>query len=248
MRKYILQMVPLVLLSSLCLAESDYYLSPQMGLSYQNSNIDFDPVHGATEKKRFQSSAIYNLTLGKKIYDDASLELEIAHASKHKFSKNVSLEHDYKSADGRGIRGAQNHNVNAKLTTTSMFANVNYQFKDYLPVSIVPYVLGGIGYSSNKIGDTILNVTHTSNPDPNSNTLVVPGKKINNFAWQIGAGFLLPITQNLEVNLSYKFRSLGKIETTNKYNTILGTATASAPIFKGTLYTSDVLVGLSINF
>ena len=46
MKKKIICLTTVLLLSqNLAMAESDYYISPQVGFSYQNNKVNFEPIN-----------------------------------------------------------------------------------------------------------------------------------------------------------------------------------------------------------
>jgi opacity protein-like surface antigen len=239
MRKHILFLTAgFVVSSSVAMAESDYYITPQIGYSYQNNKFDFEPVDriDAPEvtKERFRNSAIYNLTLGKRIYDSTFLELEVAYSPNRRFTKDVSIYTEVTP---------KNYNFSTKLTNISAFVNINHKFQNILPLSVTPYLLGGVGYSSNKIKNIAIGSSETTQ------NLIVNGKKTNSFAWQLGAGLLFPITQNLDMDLTYKFRSLGKFKSDYIYRPLDGEVFEGETVVRSKkLYTSDILLGVAIHF
>ena len=192
MKKSILCLAALIM-PNLAVAETNYYISPQVGISIPNKTAKFGPFprdfsQPAITKERFKSSVVYDITVGRKVYKNTFIELEAAYASSHQFKKSALI--DFYSPITMLTK--------TKLETRSIFANVNYQFKDILPMSIVPYVTGGLGCSSNRIKSATMGT-------PEANFFTISGKTTNNFAWQLGAGVLLSATKNIDVNLSYKF-------------------------------------------
>ncbi len=223
--------------SSVAMAESDYYITPQIGYSYQNNKFDFEPVERldtpAITKERFKNSAVYDLTVGKRIYDSTFLELEVAYSPNRKFSKVASID----------VGIPTNYNFSTKLKNISAFVNINHKFPNVLPLSVTPYLLGGIGYSSNQIKDIAMSSSQLND------SITIDGKKTNNFAWQLGAGLLFPVTQNLDIDLTYKFRNLGKFKSGSIYrSSVIGSEDLGVPAVKGRLHSSDILLGVAIRF
>jgi len=78
------------------------------------------------------------------------------------------------------------------LSAYSLMANVWYDFHDLLPNGITPYVGGGVGGALIKLSGKL------------------DGIKLNEknafvFAWQLGAGFSAPITDDVKVFLDYRY-------------------------------------------
>ncbi|AIL64769.1 Outer membrane protein PagN precursor [Rickettsiales bacterium Ac37b] len=227
----------LTLLPNLVLATQDYYVLPQIGISMQTNKVKFELLDRVIyepeiTKERFKNTANYGAIFGKKLYDNIFIELEVAAASNHKFNNTATINL------GEGFLPLSG-TYKTKLETQSVFINASYQFRDYIP-EIVPYVLAGVGYSQNKIKATKLSSTER---------VIIRGQKTSNFAWQVGTGILVPVTDNIDINLSYKFRSLGKIKTGKKYDVIaVGPVESPVSLIRGNLYTSNILVGISFKF
>ncbi len=235
MKKKIICLTTVLLLSqNLAMAESDYYISPQVGFSYQNNKVNFEPINRVgpeITKERFKRSEVYDLTLGKKIYDNTFLELEVVHAPNRKFSKTALIEYI----------NPEEEKFSTKISNTSVFANVAYQFKNYIPMPITPYLLAGIGCSFNKIKDIKAGFSNAP--------VTILGKNGSSFAYQIGVGFLVPITKNIDANLGYRYRNLGTVKSSNQYvDVVSGQSDFSTPVLKGKLHTSDILLGVAVYF
>lgn len=239
MRKHILFLTAgFVMSSSVAMAESDYYITPQIGYSYQNNKFDFEPVNRINEpeitKQRFKNSAVYDLTVGKRMYNSTFLELEVAYSPDRKFSKAANID----------VGAPAIYNFSTKLKNFSAFVNINYKFQNILPLSVTPYLLGGIGYSSNQIKNIAISTQDFLIKESAS----IDGKKTNNFAWQLGAGLLFPVTQNLDIDLTYKFRNLGNFSSTPIYRSAGEAEDTGVKTVKGRLCSSDVLLGVVIKF
>lgn len=217
------------MLPNIAMADNDFYVSPQLGAAYIHSKAKFEPANMTplVTKERFKTSMLYNLTFGGKIYDNTFLELDLAYAANHKFNKTATINTLF------------NDRFRTKIVTASAFANVNYQFRNW-NMPIIPYIIAGVGYSSNKVK----NISQIGIPN-----YTIIGKRTSNFAWQVGTGILLPVTKNVDINLSYKFRDLGKFRSTGNY--MSGGALVSvepSPVLKGKLRSSDILLGVAIRF
>jgi opacity protein-like surface antigen len=106
---------------------------------------------------------------------------------------------------------------------------------------VIPYVVAGVGASSNKVHDMKISV-------PSTNTFFTSkGKSTIQAAWQIGVGVLIPVVKNVSVNLSYKYRDLGKVKTTNVFTESGVSDTVSSPALTGRIRTSNVLLGIVVD-
>ena len=106
---------------------------------------------------------------------------------------------------------------------------------------ITPYLLAGIGCSFNKIKDIKAGFSNAP--------VTILGKNGSSFAYQIGVGFLVPITKNIDANLGYRYRNLGTVKSSNQYvDVVSGQSDFSTPVLKGKLHTSDILLGVAVYF
>jgi opacity protein-like surface antigen len=85
-----------------------------------------------------------------------------------------------------------NPTIDVAMRTYSLMANVWYDFHDVLPGGVTPYVGGGIGGAmvqvSGKYGTTKLNENNSSV-----------------FAWQLGAGASMPVSDSMKLYLDYRY-------------------------------------------
>ena len=88
-----------------------------------------------------------------------------------------------------------------RLSAYSLMANAWYDFHDILPYKITPYIGGGIGGALVKISG------HLSAFDGHD---VLTDFKLNAknsfvFAYQVGAGFSVPVSEDLKLFLDYRY-------------------------------------------
>lgn len=93
--------------------------------------------------------------------------------------------------------------LNQKIKNFSIFANGYVDLPNY--TIFTPYVTAGIGYSQNDSSN--LDAIFTSPSLSGS----APGKKSNDFAWNLGVGTKIKVYENLDLDLSYRYADLGKI-------------------------------------
>lgn len=119
-----------------------------------------------------------------------------------------------------------------------------------------PYFLIGAGVAINKTNDIIGGEEKIHNNISYHERWF--GKTIKSFTWHIGVGTFLEITQNIQLDLSYRFSNLGKYETSDTLtsgeeslhpldDTGMRSYTAKKPI-KGKQKTHDCLIGLLFKF
>lgn len=161
-------------------------------------------------------------------------ELELAYRH-NESSKTAHLKTAYSvnlyGFDGTAYStGSRDETVKSglKLSAWSLMANAWYDFHDFLPFGITPYVGGGFGVAQVKIAGSLDN------------------KKINEkndavFAWQLGGGASVPLTQDLKLFVDYRYFAAD------------GARLHLSPGYGGGAVKADfdshsVLVGLRLNF
>ena len=102
-----------------------------------------------------------------------------------------------------------------------------------------PYVMGGIGLAINKAGNFL-------------GPFTAIGDSSESFAWQIGVGSLIKISENANVDIMYKYVNLGNIKTSSliKSNSCTGnfSACGNFSAFKGQLKVHELSTGISYFF
>jgi len=186
-------------------------------------------------KKSPKNAAVFNINAGTQVFPNTYAELEFAYAN-HKFNSN------YMEMDEFGNPASVSASFKTRVKTMSGFANLSYRFEN-LNIMVIPYITAGVGVSSNKVD----NMTIARN-SPTAAAVYSPTKTTTQAAWQIGGGLLMPVSKSIAVNLSYKYRDLGKIKTSTQA-TISGlSANTNYPFLQGRMGTSNILLGMNINF
>lgn len=224
------------LMPNITIANEKFYVSGQVGLATPHGRVKSLSIidDEISTMNKLKNSPVYNISVGKKVYNEIFTELEYFHTN-HKLKK-VSLEYD----------GTVNKNILTKtnIVTNGAFLNVNYRHK-MVNIPFIPYLSIGAGFSHNKKH----NITYAETFDIILKNNTTPGKITRNFAWQLGAGVLIPLTKNLSINVSYKYRDLGKIRSSNIINLANGKRVEDAnPMISGRLRTSNTLFGVLVQF
>lgn len=122
----------------------------------------------------------------------------------------------------------------AKLRNYTVMVNGYYDMDFNLLVT--PYVMGGIGVSSNSTDSIYW-------PFVQQNEY---GHSVSHFAWQVGAGIAFPIQENLLIDLNYQFVDLGKFSNTGQYDTggPFNIGLTGTPTSFNTLYSNQIQLGL----
>ncbi|MCW8385474.1 outer membrane beta-barrel protein [Fluoribacter dumoffii] len=122
----------------------------------------------------------------------------------------------------------------ANLRNYTLMVNGYYDIDFNFPV--IPYIMGGIGLSSNSTDNIYWPFVQQSEY----------GHTVNYFAWQVGAGLAYAFNANLLVDFNYQFVDLGKFSNTGNYNTggPFNLGLTGTPTSFDTLYSNQIQLGL----
>lgn len=127
-----------------------------------------------------------------------------------------------------------------KLTNYSIMANAYYDIN--LNIPFIPYIMGGVGVSSNKTHRVFFPVVVQHEY----------GTFTQSATWQVGAGVSYPILKQLLVDLNYQYINLRKFNNTGHFDVdpvppfvagLIGTPTS----FQN-LYSNQIQLGLRYYF
>jgi OOP family OmpA-OmpF porin len=137
------------------------------------------------------------------------------------------------------------------LTNSAKVSSLVGMFNGYLDINglmpnnmlgpFQPYLTGGVGVASNDLGNTAYGF-----PGLGSGVVSQSGSTHTDFAWGAGAGIGYALTQNLTLDLGYKYMDLGQMRS-GSTGTVLGTAFATTPI-KANLQVHTVMIGFRFAF
>jgi opacity protein-like surface antigen len=209
-----------------------YYVNSQVGLAIpvgklSSENLDLENP----TKKAYKNTAVFNVAGGKFLTEEIAAELEFSYM-RPTFKKSV--------VDGEYY---QTVNHKTKISSYAGFLNTNYYFKNLNIAGVVPYVTAGVGYAHNRTNKIYITTANqytniTSNP-----------KNSHNFAWQIGAGVMVPVTQSVKLKLSFKYKDLGKVKSHNVLSASgYPNAKLSNNILKGKLRSMNFMSGITVDF
>ena len=171
-----------------------------------------------------------------------------------KFPVRAELEYAmYSEVEGKGSRrrddGTDNLLIREKQKhdIQTLFANAYFDIKTGTPIT--PYLGGGLGMafinskgsgSFDVDGSTFGTFSGSTSSSRNMNT---------NFAWNVGAGAAWDLTDNLALDLGYRFAGLGeaKSSTTNIYDDGAGYR-VNARAKTDDIFMHQVMLGLRISF
>lgn len=105
--------------------------------------------------------------------------------------------------ESREARGTLPVNADADVKNWAVMANLYYDIAT--GTAFTPYVGAGLGVAFNKVDD----VTYSFG----AGRIHENGKSKTNFAWSLQAGAAYAVTQNVKVDLGYRYIDLGGFET-----------------------------------
>ena len=128
----------------------------------------------------------------------------------------------------------------ADLKSVSMFLSGYYDFNsiNLSGKSLTPYIGGGIGLARNDMGVTTVSVSGENF------TSMIEGKNVTEFAWKLGAGANLNLTEKCSLDLNYQFVDLGKFKSGLVSNTMINLYKP----FEGDYRTNELTIGLRYKF
>ena len=113
----------------------------------------------------------------------------------------------------------------------------------------VPYISGGVGLASNKIGCMERRNLNYSTEYPLLYDLILYGKRTTCFSWQAGIGAYYVFHNNWRFGMAYRFLDVGQLTTGNYCTDAVSKASASAMRFIAKHPTfSELLVSLTYCF
>lgn len=140
---------------------------------------------------------------------------------------------------------SESDKIDLKSSVSSLSTSINgyYDFHNLTEYGITPYITAGIGLSINKTSDTDYYINDLL-------TAKYSGSSSNNLLWKIGLGAAHKINDNLFIDLSYRFVSLGQAK--SKYGHQLDEdstflKTTETLKFKD-LYSHQIMLGIGFNF
>ena len=170
--------------------------------------------------KKPKGSPVYGVGFGYKFTDHLRSDVTITHRSNFKYSgKNPG-----------GFLESQ------KISSTAIMLNAYYDIMQYK--GFTPYVMAGAGMAYNKAGDFKVSSA--------TNTVTTKGTQKGSSAWQAGLGTQYKITKNVNLDVGYRYVSLGKISTTGEEHTSAGSTVGDK--INGKLRSHELLCGVSYSF
>lgn len=157
---------------------------------------------------------------------NARAELEYTYKNSTTFSPDANLQTDLST--GSTSQPFSNKEFNNELTTQSLMLNAYYDFKNQS--KFTPYLSAGAGLTHVKNKQNYVNNINSSNSDSD-----------NHFTWSAGAGVAYAVSQNVALDLSYRYVDAGKFKFDNVVN-------GDAIKTNAKLTSNEYLLGVRYNF
>ncbi|WOE32231.1 MULTISPECIES: porin family protein [unclassified Acinetobacter] len=240
MKKILLASVVLLSFSGLANADNGVYASLKAGISdtkYRNSeDVKTNNVLNTTTTwtNDNQTKAIYPAISAAVGFDfsaispiNARAELEYTYKDKETFSPTADYKTIVRKAESTGKTPFGEKVLANELRSQSLMLNGYYDFKN--TSKFTPYVGVGVGITRVKNQQT----------EVESNSSISSTK--NHFTWSAGVGVAYSVTDNVALDLSYKYVDAGKFKFNNNVeNGRLDT--------KVDLRSQDYALGIRYNF
>lgn len=194
------------------------YAAPKFLMTWQNTHVDLN-VGGAEASNLFRSQFTLGgaLAVGYDFWSQYQLpiraELEFAMRGNNK--ENDSNEF-----------GSFQYKYNA----STLMANFYYDFRN--ESAFTPYVGAGVGLAFIGVDNKM---------DIGGVRIVRDDETFTNFAFNLGAGVAYSFTDNLAVDLGYRYLNMGYIESTGTRNNIKHTTESN-------LYNHEIMLGARVTF
>lgn len=219
-----LLLVTAISFSSLAYADNGFYTSLKAGISdtkFDNSKDQLSQAEGDLEIKQ----TLHNDDADKSIYPsisaaigfdfskiskvNARAELEYTYKDKAQFSSNINKATIDFNGNPQPIEipeGMPSFFIN-ELRTQSLMLNAYYDFKN--TSKFTPYVSAGAGITRIKNEQKL-------NPELAPDINLGLSDTSNSFTWSAGAGVAYKVTENVALDLAYRYVDAGEIEFKNK--------------------------------
>lgn len=217
--------------SSLAYANNGYYASLKAGISHTKFDDSYTAFKYNDEGDHYEDK-YENRNDDKTGYPNVSVAFGYDFSAISKLNLRTELEYTYKDSvtfnpdfsrfeySGPGYHEYENipegesSFFNNEIKTQLLMLNSYYDFKN--KSKFTPYVSAGIGFARIKYSRTGANEYYYWYPELNNSN------SRNNFAWSAGVGVAYSVTDNVALDLAYRYLDMGKAEIEQtEYNTIV---------------------------
>lgn len=200
--KTIVLTAALIFTASSAMAENNWYMSADLGLQVPDGGASHAGTNAAnTPSYDFDEGVVGGLAVGYYISDAFRVEAEARFRNQETEDGNLS---------GLNSRSSETFNLGGEVDTTTIMANLIYEFDN--TSNFTPYIKGGLGIAySDASAD--LDIQPTFSAMGLSNRWEYPDNDETNFAWSIGVGIDYNLTENILVGLEYQYLDMDEIST-----------------------------------
>ena len=203
--------------SSFAYADSGLYTSLKAGVSdtkFEDYKVDLSVGNDSLVYKHKDAdetiypniSAAIGFDFSKVSKVNARAELEYTYKDKATFAPNISSG-IFNGVEEQAPEGIPSFLVN-ELRTQSLMLNGYYDFKN--KSKSTPYLSAGVGVSriENKV---------SINPEAFGDSENITTDTNNNFTWTAGAGVAYKVTENVALDLSYRYVDAGETDVSQSF-------------------------------
>lgn len=222
------------------------YITGKMGASIaqmSGQKVTGTPYEKTEEKASFNmgrhSTGVFSggIALGYNFLNDFNLPIraELDFTTRGKANSKYDLEREVDEY------GSYTTDAKNQIRLTTLMINAFYDFKNQS--SFTPYISAGLGYA--RINHkTILSSSYSDyfNPESSISGSDSRSHKANNLAWSVGAGIKYIVSENFDVDFSYKYLDAGKSKFSYDYSGY------SRNESKVKIKTNDLMLGVTYNF
>ncbi len=168
-------------------------------LSYAKTNVDYSQLHGTTHRSSDLDDKIWGAKLA------VGVATPVAHGAVRtelEYGFSQTFKADFTDAETAKAGGV------AKMKGDIDTYMLNAYYDIDTGTKFTPYVGAGIG---------IAHIKAQGNVDFNGERVSDFSKSKNNFAWQIGAGAAYAVTDNVSVDLGYRYTDAGNVKGTASF-------------------------------
>lgn len=216
--------------------EAGYSSSFNAGFSVASPGTGYvNPTRDISDS--FGHSGVYGVALG--YHFIPALRAEVAYNIRPNFEYNQTSADV--STDRQRFFDIQNQTamINAYINVAELALVEKNKFGLFSP-----YVGGGIGSSWNSTGqlNAVTVSTGLARPDP------IAGAQKNSFSWQLMAGTLLKVKDNVSLELGYRYVNIGEIAVSDHYINRVDRPQSISVLSASSATAQEVFAGLNYRF
>lgn len=188
--------------ASSVMAGNGWYMSADLGAQVPAGDVTHDGTNAAnTPSYDLEESVVAGLAVGYYINEAFRVEAEARFRSQEP-------EDGYLS--GKNGRASESFNLGGDVDTTTVMANIIYEFDN--TSRFTPYLKGGAGIAYSDV-NADLDIQPTFTMFGLTDRWEYPDNDETNFAWSVGFGCDYSLSDNVLLGLEYQYIDMGDIAT-----------------------------------